>query len=65
MLSILYNIVFNIFLYSREVEFLRYLFKCLFNPLVPTRAFYFIVNFKDFPLSTYKDIYPSLEGKEP
>ena len=62
---IFYNIVFNIFLYPREVKFLGYFLKYLFNSLILARAFYFIVNFKDFSLSTYKNIGPSLEGKEP
>ena len=61
---ILYDIIFNVFLYPREIKFLRYFLERLFNPLISIRAFRFIVNLKDFPLSTYRDIYLSLEGKE-
>ena len=39
-------------MYSREIEITRYLFKYLFNPLIPTKAFYFIVDFINFILGT-------------
>ena len=62
---IFYNIIFNIFLYLREIEFLRYLLKRLFDSLMSTRAFRFIINSKDFSSSSYRDISLSLEDKEP
>ena len=61
---ILSNIILNIFLYFREVEVIRYLFKYLFNSLIPIRAFYFIIDLKDLILSTNRDIDPFLEDKE-
>ena len=57
--------VFNIFSYSKEIELLRYFFKYLLYPLILFKAFRFVVNFKEFFLSTYRDISPSLKGKEP
>ena len=61
---ILSNIIFNIFLYSREIEVIRYFLKYFFNSLIPTRAFYFIVDLKDFILSINRDIDPFLEDKK-
>ena len=61
---ILSNIVFDIFPHPREIEVVRYLFKCLLNFLMPTRAFCFIVDLKDFVLGINRDIDPFLEGKE-
>ena len=58
------NIVFNIFLYFREVEVIKYFFKYLFNSLIPIRAFYFIVDFKDLVLGINRDINSFLKGKE-
>ena len=58
------NIVLNIFPYPREVEITRYLFKYFLNSLIPTRAFYFIVDLKDLILGTNKDIDSFLKGKE-
>ena len=43
---------------------MRYFLKYFFNSLIPTRAFYFIVDLKDLVLGTNKDIDPFLEGKE-
>ena len=42
------DIVFDIFPHPGEVEVARHLLKHLLNPLMPTRAFYFMVDFKDF-----------------
>ena len=56
------NIVFNIFLYFREVEVIRYLLKYLFNFLIPIKAFRFIVDLKDLVLDTNWDINLFLEG---
>ena len=58
------NIVFNIFLYPREVKVIRYLLKYFLNSLIPTGAFRFIVDLKDLALGTNKNIDPFLEGKE-
>ena len=47
---VLSNIIFNIFLYPREIEIIRYFLKYLFNSLMPTKAFYFVINFINFIL---------------
>ena len=61
---ILNNIILDIFLYPREIEVIRYFFKYFLNFLIPTRAFRFIVNFKNLFLSIYRDINLVLESKE-
>ena len=46
------NIVFNIFLYFREVEIIRYFFKRFLNFLIPIGVFCFVVDLKDLILGT-------------
>ena len=61
---ILSNIVFDVFLYSKEIEIIRYFLKYLFNFLIPIRAFYFIINFINFVLGINQNIDPFLKSKE-
>ena len=58
------NIVLNIFLYPKEVEVIRYFLKYFLNSLIPTGAFYFIIDLKDLILGTNEDINLFLKSKE-
>ena len=50
---ILSDIVFNIFLYPREVEVIRYFLERFLNSLIPAGVFYFVVDPKDLVSGRY------------